>query len=154
GCSRPSMVVMRFPSHSPTGVTQERVALPSMTTVHAPQRPSPQPYLLPVRSKSSRRTLSRLCAGSTLSRCLLPLTCNSAILSIGASTIGRAWCYGCEPRRRMAVSENGDSSPTLPASSFDPPCDLNGRGGKLCKRRYRSDAGQRRLSRRCSQDLS
>ena len=39
---------------------QERIGLPSISTVQAPQRPSPQPYLQPVRSRSSRRTLSRL----------------------------------------------------------------------------------------------
>jgi hypothetical protein len=44
---------------APTMVTQERRGVPSISTVHAPQRPSPQPYLAPVSSRSSRRTLGR-----------------------------------------------------------------------------------------------
>ena len=41
----------------------ERRAIPSTHTVHAPHCPSPQPYLLPVRSKSSRNTLSSIRSG-------------------------------------------------------------------------------------------
>src|SRR5947207_5409950 len=70
--------------HSPTEVTHERTALPSIRTVQAPQRPSPQPYLLPVRSRSSRKTPSRLRDGSVSVRCLVPLTCSSVTLAIGA----------------------------------------------------------------------
>src|SRR5215475_4516192 len=49
-----------FPAAEPTGVTHERVGCPSISTVQAPHWPSPHPYLLPVRSRSSRRTERRL----------------------------------------------------------------------------------------------
>src|SRR5437762_1127222 len=75
------MVVMAFSAHVPTAVTQERVALPSIKTVHAPHRPSPQPYLLPVRSRSSRRTLSRLRSESAVMERWAPLT--SICLTVG-----------------------------------------------------------------------
>ena len=38
------------------GVRQERVGMPATRTMQAPHCPSPQPYLVPVRSSSSRRT--------------------------------------------------------------------------------------------------
>src|SRR5260370_14959137 len=58
--SSPSIVAICLPAQSPTCVVQDLVALPSIVTVQAPHRPSPQPYLLPLRSRSSRRTLRRL----------------------------------------------------------------------------------------------
>ena len=42
------MVVMDFPAAALKGSTQERVALPSMCTVHAPHSAMPQPNLVPV----------------------------------------------------------------------------------------------------------
>src|SRR5258708_2320413 len=83
--SNPSIVVICLPVQSPAEVTQERVALPSITTVQAPQRPSPQQYLLPVRSKSSLKTLRRLRAASALTCCLVPFTWSSVMVFIGAS---------------------------------------------------------------------
>jgi hypothetical protein len=53
---RPLMVVIFLPETCDTAVWQERVALPSMCTVQAPQRPAPQPNLVPVRLKWSRTT--------------------------------------------------------------------------------------------------
>src|SRR4029450_6186913 len=55
-------------------VTQERVAWPSTSTVHAPHCPSPQPYLLPVRPSSYRSTERRLSAASPSTSCVVPLT--------------------------------------------------------------------------------
>src|SRR5262252_1135358 len=63
---------------------QDRVGFPSINTVQAPHWPSPQPYLLPVKSRSSRKTLSRLLSASASMRRLLPFTLISLILSIGA----------------------------------------------------------------------
>src|ERR1700683_400493 len=58
--ARPSMVVTSLFPTTPICVRQERLATPSMRTVHAPHWPSPQPYLVPVRSSWSRRTLSKV----------------------------------------------------------------------------------------------
>src|SRR5579871_2337843 len=76
-CANPSMVPICLPTQSPTCVVQDRVGLPSILTVQAPHRPSPQPYLLPHRSRSSRKTLRRLRAGAASMRCLVPLTWSS-----------------------------------------------------------------------------
>ncbi len=46
------MVVIALPASVPGAATHERTARPSTSTVHAPHCPSPQPYLLPVRSSS------------------------------------------------------------------------------------------------------
>src|SRR6056297_2472074 len=48
------MVVTKRASTSPSGVMQERVARPLISTVQDPHRPIPQPYLVPVRPVSSR----------------------------------------------------------------------------------------------------
>src|SRR5438132_12436493 len=55
-------------------VTQERVACPFTCTVHAPQRPTPQPNFDPVSPKMSRRYQSRGISGSPLKDCSAPFT--------------------------------------------------------------------------------
>src|SRR5437868_1490900 len=87
GCSRPSfsrlsIVRIGFSATLPTGVMQERVGCPAIKTVQAPHCPSPQPYLLPVRPRSSRRTLNRLRSESALTLSLDPLTFSSVILDM------------------------------------------------------------------------
>src|SRR5438874_2132957 len=143
-CSTPSIVVICLPAQSPTWVVQDRVALPSIVTVQAPQRPSPQPYLLPLRSRSSRKTLSRLRAGSTSTRCLLPLTWNSVAVvmspPLGNGVLMRLpWPQGSQTvladgRNRAARAGNkplcgaedslhlGWPSPWLPFSRNPRPC--------------------------------
>src|SRR3989344_7189045 len=44
----------------------ERIASPSTTTMHAPQSPLPQPYLVPVRFEASRSAQSSGVSGSSL----------------------------------------------------------------------------------------
>src|SRR5688572_11633198 len=51
----PSMVVTCLPASAETGSRQERWAAPSTSTVQAPQKPPPQPNLVPVRRAWSRR---------------------------------------------------------------------------------------------------
>ena len=50
------MVVISALPSVPIGVTQERVALPSTSTVQAPHCASPQPNLAPARNRSLRST--------------------------------------------------------------------------------------------------
>src|SRR5271157_4288914 len=71
------MVVIGFRAASPTGVMQERRGDPPTKTVQAPHCPSPQPYLLPTRSRSSRKTLSRLVPASTSTEYFTPLMSSS-----------------------------------------------------------------------------
>src|SRR5438128_7191302 len=85
--SRPSMVVISLPAARPTWVMQERVGCPSSSTVHAPHCPSPQPYLLPVRLRSLRSTLSRLVAESTSVVIFFPLTLSVVTLAIKTSRV-------------------------------------------------------------------
>src|SRR6185437_3353558 len=64
--ARPSIVVTSAPSLiDDSGVWHERVGLPSISTVHAPQRPRPQPYLVPVSFSESRRIHKSGVSGAT-----------------------------------------------------------------------------------------
>src|SRR6266550_2112479 len=83
--SRPSMVVICLPEARPTCVIHERAGWPSRSTVHAPHCPSPQPYLLPVRLRSLRNTLSRLAVESTSVVIFFPLTLSVVTLAIRTS---------------------------------------------------------------------
>src|SRR5262245_33799542 len=78
----PSMVTIFLPAAAPALVRHERVATPSSRTVHAAHCPSPQPYLVPVRSRSSRRTLSSERSTSASTRRLTPLMSSSVMRAI------------------------------------------------------------------------
>src|SRR5467141_3568143 len=69
------MVVTSLPSARDTGATQDRIASPLRWTVQAPHCAMPQPYLVPVKPRFSRRTQSRGVEGSTsrLTRCRFTL---------------------------------------------------------------------------------
>ena len=72
--SSPSMVVTFMPTAADTGNWQERTALPSRCTVQAPHRPMPQPYLEPVKPRTSRTYQSIGIDGSPSKECSVPLT--------------------------------------------------------------------------------
>src|SRR6266699_1730296 len=67
------MVVIFLPATVDTGVTQERVAAPSTCTVQAPHWAMPQPNLVPVIHRLSRRTQSSGVSAGTSTRRVLPL---------------------------------------------------------------------------------
>ena len=76
----PSMVTTFCAADSvSTGMTQERTARPSTSTVQAPQSPMPQLYLVPVRPSCSRSTHSRGVVPSTSSSTGSPLIVRVAI---------------------------------------------------------------------------
>src|SRR5713226_6461947 len=63
------MVVIFFPAADATGSTQDRTALPSRCTVHAPHWAIPQPYLTPVTPHRSRSAQSSgISSGASTSR--------------------------------------------------------------------------------------
>jgi len=62
------------PAAARTGVKQDVTGLPSSKTVQARHWPSPQPYLVPVRRRSSRSTSSRDRPGSVVTLRDWPLT--------------------------------------------------------------------------------
>src|SRR3979411_1027211 len=68
-----SMGVVSLPANPPAGSEQERIGWPSMCTVQAPQRPAPQPNLVPVRPSVSRNTQSSGVSGSASTSTVLPL---------------------------------------------------------------------------------
>ena len=76
------MVPTCLPATADSGVEHERTALPSRCTVHAPHRPMPQPYLVPLSPKPSRIAHnSGVSAGrSVLTGC--PLRMNSIIANL------------------------------------------------------------------------
>src|SRR3569623_3478568 len=63
-CDSPSIVVTKLPSIDPIETRHDFFGLPSMSTMHAPQCPVPQPYLVPVRFDASRSAHSNGVAGS------------------------------------------------------------------------------------------
>src|SRR5439155_26655902 len=73
------VVVICLPTAALTGITQERIALPSMCTVQPPHCPRPQPYLVPVRPTCSRIAHSRGVLESTLTSSDLPLIVKRAM---------------------------------------------------------------------------
>src|SRR4029077_17435246 len=82
------MVVISFPAVSRMRVTQDRVACPLRWTVHAPQRPTPQPNFDPVSPKTSRRYQSSGISSSPLNDCSAPFTFNWIIFA-STQYIGR-----------------------------------------------------------------
>src|SRR5205823_1087892 len=71
---RPSMVVIFLPATADSGVLQDLVGVPSICTVHAPQSPTPQPNLVPVKPSLSRSTQRSGMSGPAWTSRLLPLT--------------------------------------------------------------------------------
>ena len=93
------MVVTFLPDTCETGVTQERVAAPATWTVHAPQRPAPQPYFVPLSCKESRNTQSSGVPGDTFTFFALPFT-RSENSAMGSSSSGRRALMVMELKRK------------------------------------------------------
>src|SRR5664279_1833542 len=68
------MVVISTPTASETLVTQDRVAWPLRWTVHDPHCETPQPNLVPLRSRTSRSTQSSGMSGGTSTVTDFPFT--------------------------------------------------------------------------------
>src|SRR5262249_45873129 len=68
------MVVTFAPSTCAAGTRHELTGAPSISTVHAPHSPSPQPSFVPVSRQCSRRTSRSRLSGCTSSRVCLPFS--------------------------------------------------------------------------------
>src|SRR5678816_1375163 len=90
------MVVTRRPSSSDIFVWQARTARPSTWTVHAPHEPTPQPYLVPVSARSSRRYQSSGMAGSPSNVRRAPLIVSEIIARAVESGRCRLGCANTE----------------------------------------------------------
>src|SRR6185503_5109063 len=73
------MVVIFLPSAADIGVLQERIGLPSSSTVQAPHSAAPQPNFVPVMPRVSRSTQRSGVLGSALTSRALPLMVRLAI---------------------------------------------------------------------------
>src|ERR1035437_8622759 len=91
------MVTMRLPATSPTMVMHASAGCPSISTVQAAHWPSPQPYFVPVRSRSSLRTLRRVRPASASIRRRVPLTSSSLMLAMVLLWRTRAAPADCDP---------------------------------------------------------
>src|SRR5690606_5366665 len=80
--SIPSMVTTLLPAISPTAVMHDLTGSLSISTVHEPQNPIPQPNLVPVRPKLFLRTQRRIWLGSVTSSVSLPFSLNRIASSI------------------------------------------------------------------------
>src|ERR1051325_11282362 len=65
-----------------SGTWQERTALPSRCTVHAPHCPRPHPNFVPVNPIFSRSTQSQGVVGLASTLCCLPFTVRDIILTL------------------------------------------------------------------------
>src|SRR6267378_4642095 len=74
-----SMVVIACPTAALTGVTHDRLGIPSRCTVQAPQSATPQPNFVPFMPSTSRSTHSKGMSGDTSTVCDLPLIFSVAI---------------------------------------------------------------------------
>src|SRR6478736_2698943 len=78
----PSSVVIALPLTAATGVTHERISLPSRSTEQAPHCARPQPKRGPCRCNSLCRTYSRGVSRPAVTLCTRPLTLILSLLAI------------------------------------------------------------------------
>src|SRR5688572_24371448 len=102
------MVVTALPAVSRMGVVQEVTGAPSSRTVQARHCPSPQPYLMPVKARSSRSTPSSGRSGSLSTARARPLT---------VSVYFAMWFGLCDHRIAEGRRRQGDASPRKGAQS-------------------------------------
>ena len=74
GPEAPSIVVTDFPATELTGVTHDRMGVPSTCTVQAPHSAMPHPYFVPINLAFSRMAQSRGTSGRVSSVTLRPFS--------------------------------------------------------------------------------
>src|SRR4051794_35983667 len=80
---------MLLPATAATGVTQDRISLPSSSTEQAPHCARPQPKRGPCRWSSLCRTYRSGVSRLAFTPCVSPLTLILTLLAIRASRIGK-----------------------------------------------------------------
>src|SRR5258706_12413673 len=101
----PSMVVILLPAAELKGVEHDLAGCPFRCTVQAPHSAMPQPYLVPVMPRWSRRTHRRGVSGSASTDMGLPLTFRGIIQKL----------LGKKPRARP---DRERGAPARPHSRF------------------------------------
>src|SRR6266852_7553120 len=100
----PSMVVILLPAAELRDVEQDRAGWPFTCTVQAPHSAMPQPYLVPVIPRWSRRTHRRGVSGSASTDMGLPLTFRVIIEELlGKQTFRRADATRSRASPRLVV---------------------------------------------------
>src|SRR5258706_4451264 len=97
----PSMVVILLPAAELKGVEHDLAGCPFTCTVQAPHSAMPQPYLVPVMPRWSRRTHRRGVSGSASTDMGLPLTFRGIIEEL----------LGKKPRARPDPERGDAASP-------------------------------------------
>src|SRR5258708_19556428 len=105
------MVVTSCPSISAPSTKHELTSRPSSSTLHAPQLPSLQPSLVPVRLSTSRRHSSRLCRGSHRNSTSSPL--RRVATRIFSGLLATASLLVCCPPHPAAHAPHGLPPPHL-----------------------------------------
>ena len=85
------MVMMSLLVVVPAAVIHDREGLPFISTVQAPQAPSPQPYLLRVKFSWWRNTLINATSGSTFTSRFEPFTFKTLIKFFNDNVIYKKW---------------------------------------------------------------
>jgi hypothetical protein len=91
----PSIVVIECPVVALTGITQDRLGMPSRCTVHAPQRATPQPNFVPFMPRRSRRTHSNGMSGDASTVWDSPLIFNVTMIDL--PTHPEEWLISTRP---------------------------------------------------------
>src|SRR5262249_57691562 len=117
----PSSVVMLFPLTAATGVTHERISLPSSSTEQAPHCARPQPNRGPCRWSSLCRTYRRGVSRLALTPCVKPFTLILMLFAIRASRIENVLSATYAPaRRRLARPTTRDAVDQRPRRLANP----------------------------------
>jgi hypothetical protein len=80
-----------MPATAATGVTQERIALPLITTVQAPHCATPHPYFAPLSPRSLRKTYSNGVSAAASELRAWPLTL--IVMVITPPAICQIWAH-------------------------------------------------------------
>src|SRR3954447_19101437 len=83
---RPSIVTTSCPTAAHAGTSQDGVGCPSISTMHAPHCPSPQPKRVPLRSRSLRKRYSSGASPRQVTSRVCPLTSRTKTSAGGTVT--------------------------------------------------------------------
>src|SRR5712672_554637 len=100
------MVVTCLPETRESGATQERIAIPSRCTVHAPHKAMPHPNLVPVRPSESRITHKSGVDGSSSTETDFPFKVKEVMKRLrGVGVDDQACQQGCSAATRRRIHQ-------------------------------------------------
>src|SRR5262245_5246033 len=114
----PSSVVIALPLTAATGVTHERISLPSSSTEQAPHCARPQPKRGPCRCSSLCRTYRSGVSRLAVTLCTRPFTLIFSLLAILASSIVLAFGQGACALPHVQARRHGRRAGELRVGCF------------------------------------